>query len=131
VENKVVHACTHFTQVIREVDVTLSARGGDTGTHGKKEQKVEVTIYTIRSGVVRVEDAEESLYAAIDVVCDKIERKLTKLKELGIAKGKWPGRAGPHEGQLEDKEFQEYRQEVSDRGRQAGLHRWRHIMHDG
>ncbi len=62
VEEKVARACHHFgqvtavtieqhrtamnhcsnAQVIREVDVTLSARGGDTGTQGKKEQKVEV-----------------------------------------------------------------------------------------
>jgi hypothetical protein len=29
---------------------------------------VEVTIYTLRNGVVRVEDAENNLYAAIDLV---------------------------------------------------------------
>ncbi len=33
-----------------------------------REQKVEVTIYTYRNGVVRVEDAEANLYAAIDLV---------------------------------------------------------------
>lgn len=33
---------------------------------------MEVTISTLRSGVVRVEDAESSLYAAIDLVCDKV-----------------------------------------------------------
>jgi len=33
---------------------------------------VEVTIHTLRNGVVRVEDAEDSLYAAIDLVCDKV-----------------------------------------------------------
>lgn len=36
VEEKIARACMHFTQVIKKVDVTLSARGGDTGTHGKK-----------------------------------------------------------------------------------------------
>ena len=37
-----------------------------------REQKVEVTIYTLRSGVVRVEDSESALYASIDLVCDKV-----------------------------------------------------------
>jgi hypothetical protein len=36
VVEKVSKACTHFTSAIKQVDVTLSARGGDTGTHGKK-----------------------------------------------------------------------------------------------
>ena len=36
---------------------------------------MEVTIHTLRNGVVRVEDAEESLYAAIDLVCDKVGRR--------------------------------------------------------
>jgi putative sigma-54 modulation protein len=57
--------------------------------HVCREQKVEVTIHTLRNGVVRVEDAEENLYAAIDLVCDKIERKLTRTKEKAIAKGRW------------------------------------------
>lgn len=37
-----------------------------------RQQKVDVTITTMRSGVVRVEDAEENLYASIDLVCDKV-----------------------------------------------------------
>lgn len=44
-----------------------------------RQQKVDVTITTMRSGVVRVEDAEESLYASIDLVADKIARKLKKV----------------------------------------------------
>jgi len=40
---------------------------------------VDVTITTMRSGVVRVEDAEESLYASVDLVADKIARKLKKV----------------------------------------------------
>lgn len=33
---------------------------------------MDVTIHTLRNGVVRVEDAEASLYASIDIVCDKV-----------------------------------------------------------
>lgn len=113
VTEKIAKAVANYQHTLKEVDVNLSARGGDTGTPGKKEQKVEVTIYTLRNGVVRVEDAESTLYAAIDLVCDKVERKLRKVKEKSIAKGKWPGRAGPHSKALEEEEFQEYLKEVT------------------
>lgn len=39
-QSKVAAAVEHYQQIIKEVDVTLSVRGGDTRTHGKKEQKV-------------------------------------------------------------------------------------------
>lgn len=113
VSDKIARAVENYQHTLKEVDVTLSARGGDTGTHGKKEQKVEVTIYTLRNGVVRVEDAETTLYAAIDLVCDKVERKLRKVKDKAIAKGKWPGRAGPHDRKQDEQEFQEYIKEVT------------------
>lgn len=76
-----------------------------------REQKVEVTIYTLRNGVVRVEDSEANLYAAIDAVSDRVARKLTRVKERAISKGKWPGRAGPKED-VEEEDFQEYLKEV-------------------
>lgn len=112
VEEKINRAVGHFKQILKEVDVSLSARGGDTGTQGKKLQKVEITVYTLGNGVVRVEDAEESLYAAIDLAADKLERKLTRTKEKGIGKGKWPGRAGPHSPQVEEEEFKQFLSEV-------------------
>lgn len=112
VESKISKALANFGQEVKEVDVTLSARGGDTGTHGKKEQKVDVTVYTLRNGVIRVEDCEETLYASIDVVCDKLVRKMGRIKEKAIVKGKWPGRAGP-KGGAEDVEFQEFKDEVA------------------
>jgi len=36
VQEKITRALSNVAQVIKEVDVTLSVRGGDTGTHGKK-----------------------------------------------------------------------------------------------
>lgn len=96
VEGKIAHAVQRYQPILREINVTVSARGGDTGTHGPKQQKVEVTIFTHRNGTVRVEDSESDLYASIDLVCDKVRQKLEKVKQLAIAKGKWPGKAGPH-----------------------------------
>ena len=37
-------------------------------------------------------------YASIDLVCDRLARKLTKVKGKAISKGKWPGRGGPKGG---------------------------------
>ena len=45
-----------------EVKVTVSAR--------KAKQKIEVTIIPINGPIIRAEDSEENLYAAIDVVYD-------------------------------------------------------------
>lgn len=55
----------------------------------------QVTIYTHRHGVVRVEDVESSAYAAVDIVCDKVRGKLRRVKEKAIARGRWPGGGGP------------------------------------
>ena len=49
-----------------DVKVTVSAK--------KARQKVEVTIIPISGPIIRAEDIEENLYAAIDVVYDKLNR---------------------------------------------------------
>ena len=48
--------------------------------------------------MVRVEDTEEDLYAAIDLVTDKLKRKMTRLKEKAVDRKTWPGRGGPKGG---------------------------------
>lgn len=128
VEEKLSRSVHNFANNIKHIDVTISARGGDTGTHGARQQKVDVTIHTLRDGVVRVEDAEASLYASIDVVCDKVSRKLRKMKERAITKGTWAGRAGPRVD-TEEQEFKEWVDNViietkafdEDQARQAEL----------
>ena len=84
----------NFEPAVREVDVRLSVAGGDAGK-GARAQRAEVTIYTLRCGVVRVEDAETTAYAALDVVCDKVRGKLRRVKEKAMASGRWPGSARP------------------------------------
>lgn len=44
-----------------------------------KDQKVEVTI-PLNNGILRAEDREDDLYAAIDKVTEKIERQIRKNK---------------------------------------------------
>lgn len=55
-----------------DVKVTVSAK--------KARQKVEVTIVPISGPIIRAEDIEENLYAAIDVVYDKLNKQLRKYK---------------------------------------------------
>lgn len=93
-EDKVAKAVHNYESVVKEIDVRLSVAGGDAGK-GPRAQRAEVTIFTHRYGVVRVEDCEESAYAAVDVVCDKVRSKLRRVKEKAIARGRWPGSARP------------------------------------
>ena len=37
---------------------------------------------------IRVEEQAESMYAAIDLVCDKLDRQVKKFKEKGLSKSK-------------------------------------------
>lgn len=46
----------------------------------KSKTKVEVTIIPISGPIIRAEDIEENLYAAIDVVYDKLNKQLRKYK---------------------------------------------------
>lgn len=54
------------------VNVTVSAK--------KSRQTIEVTVIPINGPIIRAEDSEENLYAAIDVVYDKLNMQLRKLK---------------------------------------------------
>lgn len=96
-------AVHNFEGAVKEIDVKLSASGSHgraAQVHHQRNQKVEVTVYTLRHGVIRVEDTEDDLYAAIDLVTDKLKRKMTRVKEKAIQRGTWPGRGGTKGGDV-------------------------------
>jgi putative sigma-54 modulation protein len=90
-EEKVSKVLEKFAVSIKEVDVNLSVSKGK----GGEKHKCEITVFMLRMGVVRAEEVEENMYAAIENVSDIMARKMRKVKDKAIMKGKWDGRAGP------------------------------------
>lgn len=86
VTQKIEKAVSHFQNLTIEVDVNLSiARNPRINS----KQIAEVTIY-VNGAVVRAEESSESLYASIDLVADKVARKLRKYKEKRQAQNQAP-----------------------------------------
>lgn len=77
VTQKIEKGVNHFQNLITEVDVHLSVARNP---RINSKQVAEVTIY-VNGSVIRAEEGSETLYASIDLVADKIARKLRKYKE--------------------------------------------------
>lgn len=83
VEQKIEKAVSHFEQFTLEVDVHL----GVAKNPRIDAQTAEVTIFA-NGMVIRAEESRDDLYASIDVVADKISRRLRKYKEKRFGKKK-------------------------------------------
>lgn len=77
VHQKIEKAVNHYQNITNEVDVHLSVARNP---RINPRQAAEVTIYA-NGSVIRAEESSENLYASIDLVADKIARRLRKYKE--------------------------------------------------
>jgi putative sigma-54 modulation protein len=77
VHQKIEKAASHYQNLTTEIDVHLSVARNPRIT---PRQTAEVTLFVNKS-VIRAEESSENLYASIDLVADKIARRLRKYKE--------------------------------------------------
>ncbi|SHK44301.1 ribosome hibernation-promoting factor, HPF/YfiA family [Tepidibacter formicigenes] len=77
VEEKLTKIKKYFND---DIDVRATVRAK------KNRQTIEVTIIPISGNIIRAEDSQENLYAAIDVVVDKLSKQLRKYKTKLINK---------------------------------------------
>jgi putative sigma-54 modulation protein len=82
VNQKIEKAVSHFEHITTGIDINLSVAKNP---RIAAAQVAEVTIYA-NGAVIRAEEASEHLYASIDLVADKISRKLRKYKERNFTK---------------------------------------------
>ena len=85
-EEKINKAVAHFDQHdVREVDVPFPRAGAPIRKPPVAPCRRPRSPYT-RNGIIRSEEEADDLYASIDAVSDKLERKLRKVKEKKISK---------------------------------------------
>ncbi|MCS6960666.1 MAG: ribosome-associated translation inhibitor RaiA [Pseudanabaenaceae cyanobacterium SKYGB_i_bin29] len=82
VRQKIDRAVSHYQALTHEVDVNLSVARNP---RISASQAAEVTVYA-NGTVIRAEEKSDNLYASIDLVADKIARKLRKFKEKKSSK---------------------------------------------
>ena len=99
VKEKIGKVATRYDQ-IQGIDVVLSVIKNPSA-EGKHIAEV---ICKTNSGVIRVEEDAESMYASIDLLADKLARQITKLKDKNISSDKSSIRTGIKEEVSEEPE---------------------------
>ncbi len=84
VSSKLSRVTRHFDHVI-DAHVTLSV--------SKLRQKAEVTLH-VRGKDIHCESEQDDLYAAIDLLADKLDRQVLKYKDRRTAKPGEPDKRG-------------------------------------
>jgi putative sigma-54 modulation protein len=75
-EAKIEKATHHYKDIVKEVDIHLSIEKNPRVSF----QTAEVTIFA-NGTIIRAEEKTENLYSSIDLVSNKLCRKLRKYKE--------------------------------------------------
>ena len=75
-ESKITKATNHYKDIIKEADIHLSIEKNPRVSF----QSAEVTIFA-NGIIIRAEEKSENLYSSIDLVSNKLSRKLRKYKE--------------------------------------------------
>lgn len=83
VKEKIGKVTTHYDQ-IQAIDVVLTVIKNPSAS-GK--HVAEVSCKT-NSGVIRCEEAAESMYASIDLLADKLDRQVKKFKDKSLSSDK-------------------------------------------
>ena len=83
VKEKMGKVATHYDQ-IQGIEVVLSVIKNPSAS-GKHVAEVSCKL---ASGVIRCEEAAESMYASIDLLADKLARQITKYKDKSLGSDK-------------------------------------------
>ncbi len=78
-ESKITKATHHYKDIVKEADIHLSIEKNPRVSF----QSAEVTIFA-NGIIIRAEEKSDNLYSSIDLVSNKLSRKLRKYKERTI-----------------------------------------------